>query len=82
MKSEGIAIARVLKEHGVDLLLPLAGQTTVDEQPTYGAGFLTALSELVRHEVGLPTMVGGYLRTTGEVNGILAAGRADLCIMT
>ena len=81
-ESEGIAIARVLKEHGVDLLLPLAGQTTVDDQPTYGAGFLTALSELVHHEVGLPTMVGGYLRTTGEVNGILAAGRADLCIMT
>lgn len=79
---EGVAMARVLKGHGVDLLLPLAGQTIVDEQPTYGAGFLTTLSELVRHEAGLPTMVGGYLRTTGEVNGVLAAGRADLCVMS
>lgn len=79
---EGVAMAQVLKAHGVDLLLPLAGQTTVDEQPSYGAGFLTSLSELVRHEAGLPTMVGGYLRTTGEVNSVLAAGRADLCVMT
>jgi len=26
-------------------------------------------------------MVGGYLTTSDEVNTILAAGRADLCIM-
>jgi anthraniloyl-CoA monooxygenase len=75
-------MARVLKQHGVDLLLPLAGQTVVDEQPAYGAGFLTPLSELIRHEAGLPTVVGGYLTTTGEVNSILAAGRADVCVMT
>jgi anthraniloyl-CoA monooxygenase len=35
----------------------------------------------VRNEAGIPTMVGGYLTTTNEINTIVAAGRADLCIM-
>ena len=33
------------------------------------------------NEAGIPTMVGGYLTTNNEVNTMLAAGRADLCIM-
>ena len=59
----------------------LAGQTTIDSEPPYGRGFLTPLSEQVRNEAGIPTMVGGYLTTSNEINTILAAGRADLCLM-
>jgi anthraniloyl-CoA monooxygenase len=59
----------------------LAGQTTLDSEPGYGRGFLTSLSDRVRNEAGIATMVGGYLTTSNEVNTILAAGRADLCIM-
>ncbi|HEU5228781.1 MAG TPA: hypothetical protein VFU49_13275, partial [Ktedonobacteraceae bacterium] len=31
---------------------------------------------------GIPTMVGGYLTTSNEINTVIAAGRADLCILT
>src|SRR5437588_9413646 len=47
----------------------------------YGRGFLTPFSDRIRNEAGIPTMVGGYITTSNEVNTILAAGRADLCIM-
>ena len=59
----------------------LAGQTTPDGEPSYGRGFLTPLSERIRNEAGIPTIVGGYLTTTNEVNTIIVAGRADFCIM-
>jgi 2,4-dienoyl-CoA reductase-like NADH-dependent reductase (Old Yellow Enzyme family) len=59
----------------------LAGQTTPDAEPVYGRGFLTTFADRVRNEARIPTLVGGYLTTIGEVNAMLAAGRADLCLM-
>ncbi|HZU67836.1 MAG TPA: FAD-dependent monooxygenase [Ktedonobacteraceae bacterium] len=78
---DAIVVAQALKEHGCDIIQVLAGQTTMDGEPAYGRGFLTSLSDRVRNEAGIPTMVGGYLTTSDEVNTILAAGRADLCLM-
>lgn len=78
---EAIAIARTFQEHGCALIEPLAGQTIPDAEPAYGRGFLTPLSDRIRNEAGIATMVGGYLTTSDQANTILAAGRADLCIM-
>ena len=78
---DAVVVARTFKAHGCDLINTLAGQTTPDSEPAYCRGFLTLLSDRVRNEAGIPTMVGGYLTTSDEVNTILAAGRADLCIM-
>jgi anthraniloyl-CoA monooxygenase len=79
---DAILIARELKNHGCDLLTIQAGQTTAESELPYGHGYLTALSDRVRNEAGLPTMLGGYLTTSNEINTILAAGRGDLCIVT
>ena len=78
---DAVIVARMLKSHGCDIIAVLAGQTTVDSEPAYGRGFLTPFSERIRNEASIPTMVGGYLTTSNEVNTILAAGRADLCII-
>jgi anthraniloyl-CoA monooxygenase len=78
---DGIAIARTLAEHGCDLVHVEAGQTVHDDRPEYGRGFLTALSDRVRNEARVPTLVGGHLTTPDDVNTIVAAGRADLCIL-
>jgi anthraniloyl-CoA monooxygenase len=77
-----VAVARVLKEHGCDLIQPLAGQTVPDGAPAYGPGFLTRYSDRIRNEAGVPMLVGGYLTTMNEVNTSLAAGGADLCILS
>jgi anthraniloyl-CoA monooxygenase len=78
---EGVTAARTLKAHGCDLIDVLAGQTTPGANPVYNPGFLTPFSDWLHSKAGIATMVGGNLTTTDEVNTILAAGRADLCVM-
>ena len=78
---DAVILARTLKAHGCDIIEVLAGQTTLEGEPPYGRGFLTPLSDRIRNEAGIPTIVGGYLTRSNEVNTILAAGRADLCIL-
>ncbi|MBI2817221.1 MAG: FAD-dependent monooxygenase [Acidobacteria bacterium] len=78
---DAVSVARVLQEHGCDLLTVLAGQTTPASSAAYGPGFLTMLSDWVRNEAQIPTMTAGHLTTTDQVNTIITASRADLCIM-
>lgn len=78
---EAVQVAIMLKEHGCDIIEVRAGQTTPDSEMAYGRGFLTAYSERIRNEAGIPTIVGGYLTTSNEVNTIIASGRADVCIV-
>ncbi|MEO8957235.1 MAG: FAD-dependent monooxygenase [Ktedonobacteraceae bacterium] len=79
--SDAISFAQVLHEHGCDIIAIQAGQTTMEGEPAYGRGFLTQLSDRVRNGASIPTLVGGYLTTSNQVNTIIAAGRADLCIL-
>ena len=78
---DGIEIARALRDGGADLVHVEAGQTVHDDRPEYRRGFLTALSDRVRNQARVPTLVGGYLTTIDEVNTIVGAGRADLCLL-
>jgi anthraniloyl-CoA monooxygenase len=78
---EGIAIARALCDAGADLIHVEAGQTVHNDRPEYRRGFLTALSDRVRNEAQVPTIVGGYLTTLDEANTIVGAGRADLVLL-
>jgi len=78
---DGIAIARALREAGVDLVHVEAGQTVHDDRPEYRRGFLTSLSDRVRNEARVATLVGGHLTTADEANTIVGAGRADLVVL-
>ena len=57
---DGIAVARDLREAGVDLIHVEAGQTVHDDRPEYRRGFLTALSDRVRNEARIATLVRGH----------------------
>jgi anthraniloyl-CoA monooxygenase len=76
-----IAAARAFAKEGAALVHVEAGQTVAGGRPEYRRGYLTALSDRVRSETGVPTLVGGYLTTIDEANTVLAAGRADLCLL-
>jgi anthraniloyl-CoA monooxygenase len=78
---DGVAIAQALAEHGCDLIHVEAGQTVHNDAPEYRRGFLTALSDRVRNEARVPTLVGGYLTTLDDASTIVGAGRADLVLL-
>jgi anthraniloyl-CoA monooxygenase len=75
---ELIAVARALKDAGVDLIDVSAGQTIPDQKPVYGRMFQTPFADTVRNEVGIPTMAVGNITTADQVNTVLVAGRSDL----
>jgi anthraniloyl-CoA monooxygenase len=84
--AESVEIAGSLKAHGCDLITVQAGYTVPDDpipwqMPPYGPGFLTPLSDRIRNEAGIATLVGGYLSSANQMNTILAGGRADLCLL-
>ena len=57
------------------------GQTVWESRPDYRRLFGVAASDRIRNEAGIPTLAGGNITTSDEVNTIVAAGRADLCLL-
>jgi len=51
------------------------------EQPVYGRMFQTPFADRIRNEAGIPTIAVGAIFEADHVNGIIAAGRADLCAL-
>jgi anthraniloyl-CoA monooxygenase len=75
---DAVAIARMLKAAGVDIIDVSAGQTSRDARPVYGRMFQTPFSDRIRNETGMATMAVGNIYEPDHVNSILMAGRADL----
>jgi len=76
-----VEVARLFQAHGCDVIDVSAGQTVPDQRPVYGRLFQTPFADRVRHEVGIATMAVGNISSYADVNTILAAGRADLCLL-
>lgn len=79
--ADAVTIARAFKEHGADIIDVSAGQTVADQKPIYGRLFQTPFAERVRIEAAMPVMTVGNISSWSDVNSILAAGRADLCVL-
>jgi anthraniloyl-CoA monooxygenase len=78
---DAVELARLLKIRGCDIVDVSAGQTVADAEPVYGRLYQTPFSDRVRQEAGIPTMTVGAITTWADVNSIIAAGRADLCVL-
>jgi anthraniloyl-CoA monooxygenase len=81
MPADSVEVARMLRSHGCDVIDVSAGQTVPDQRPVYGRLFQTPFADRIRHEVGIATMAVGNISSYADVNTILAAGRADLCVL-
>ncbi|MDP3911676.1 MAG: FAD-dependent monooxygenase, partial [Gemmatimonadales bacterium] len=79
--ADAVDVARLLKAHDCDITDVSAGQTVADAKPQYGRQFQTPFADRIRHEVGIATMAVGNISSYQDVNTILAAGRADLCVL-
>jgi anthraniloyl-CoA monooxygenase len=78
---DAVAVAVALKALGCDVVDVSAGQTVDDDAPVYGRCFQTPFSDKVRQEADMPTMTVGNISSYGDVNSIIAAGRADLVVL-
>jgi anthraniloyl-CoA monooxygenase len=78
---DAVAVAQMLNAHGCDVVDVSAGQTVADQRPVYGRLFQTPFADRIRHDVGMATMAVGNISSYMDVNTIIAAGRADLCLL-
>ena len=76
---DAVAIARLFKAAGADLIDCSSGQVVAEQQPVYGRMWQTPFADRIRNEVGIPTVAVGAISEADHVNSIVAAGRADLC---
>jgi anthraniloyl-CoA monooxygenase len=80
-RDDAAAIAAASRDAGADAVHIVGGQARAESAPEYRRGYLTDLADRVRNAARVPTIVGGYLTTLDEVNTIVGAGRADLCVV-
>ncbi|HET7040114.1 MAG TPA: bifunctional salicylyl-CoA 5-hydroxylase/oxidoreductase, partial [Gemmatimonadales bacterium] len=78
---DSVQVAKLFRAHGCDVIDVSAGQTVPDQRPVYGRLFQTPFADRIRHEAGIATMAVGNISSWADVNTILAAGRADLCLL-
>jgi anthraniloyl-CoA monooxygenase len=75
---DAVEIAHAFRAAGADLIDVSAGQTSRAARPVYGRMFQTPFSDKIRNELGIATMAVGNITDADQINGIIAAGRADL----
>jgi anthraniloyl-CoA monooxygenase len=78
---DAVAFARLLQEHGCDIVDVSSGQVSPQEQPAFGRSFQTPFADRIRNEVGIPTIAVGAIASYDDVNTIVLAGRADMCAL-
>jgi anthraniloyl-CoA monooxygenase len=76
---DAVAIAKLFKAAGCDMIDVSSGQTTRLAKPIYGRMYQTPFADRIRNEVGIATIAVGAITEADQVNSIIAAGRADLC---
>jgi anthraniloyl-CoA monooxygenase len=76
---DAVAIARLFKDAGADIIDCSSGQVVAAQKPVYGRMWQTPFADRIRNEVGIPTVAVGSIFEADHVNMVIAAGRADLC---
>src|SRR5438067_1520630 len=70
-----VELARVLRSRGCDLV-----SLAADAEPAAELAAIS-LSDRIRHEAGVATLVGAGVDARPDANSVLVAGRADLCLI-
>ena len=76
---DAVAISRLFKAAGCDVIDVSSGQTTRQAKPVYGRMYQTPFADRIRNEVDILTMAVGAISEADHANSIIGAGRADLC---
>jgi anthraniloyl-CoA monooxygenase len=79
--TESVLRSRLLAEGGCAFIEVRAGQTVPSGRPLYDPYYLVHYSDRIRNEAIVATIATGAIPTVDDINTILGAGRADLCLL-
>lgn len=78
---ESIALSKVLKTRGVDLIDCSSGGLVPDAKIPVAKGYQVQFAERIKSEAGIRTGAVGLITTAEEAEGIVTSGKADLIFM-
>ncbi len=78
---ESVQLARLLREHGVDLVDVSSGGMVPDAQIPTGPGFQVEFAARTRREAAIPTAAVGLITEPAQADAIVEKGEADLVLL-
>lgn len=78
---DSVALARMVKPMGVDLVDCSSGGGHPAATPSVGPGYQTAFAERIRRETGIPTGAVGMITDPVQADHIVRTGQADLVLV-
>jgi len=78
---ESVQLARVLKNHGVDLVDASSGGMAPNAKIPVGPGFQVPFATRIRREAGIATAAVGMITDAHQAESIVANGEADLVLL-
>lgn len=78
---DSVCVTEMFKEHDLDIIDVSSGQVTPDQKPVYGRMYQVPFAERIRLDLNIATMAVGNIYEPDHANSIIAAGRADLCLL-
>jgi 2,4-dienoyl-CoA reductase-like NADH-dependent reductase (Old Yellow Enzyme family) len=78
---ETVALARAVKELGVDLVDTSSGGLVSSAKVPVGPGYQSAFAERIRREAGLATGAVGMITAPEQAEHVLRTGQADLVLL-
>jgi 2,4-dienoyl-CoA reductase-like NADH-dependent reductase (Old Yellow Enzyme family) len=78
---QSIALAKVLKAHGVDLIDVSSGELVPYANVPEGPGYQTPFAQRIRHEANIPTGAVGLITGAAQADHIIRTGQADVVLI-
>ncbi len=78
---QSVALARLLKQEGVDLMDCSSGGLSLDQQVPLGPGYQVPLAERIRREAGIATGAVGLITQAQQADAIVRQGQADVVLI-
>jgi len=78
---QSVALSRVLKQHGVDLIDTSSGGNVAGAKIPTGPGYQAPFAERIRREAGVATGAVGQITAPAQADQLIRNGQADLVLL-
>ncbi len=75
---ETVALARALREEGVDAIDCSSGGNVANAHVPVGPGYQTSFAERIRREADIPTIAVGMITSPEQADTVIRTGQADM----